>query len=991
MKYKITLLLFLAVFTFTNAQTIDATLVELNFREDSDPQKLTPFKSGFFFTATDGYFKKFGRELWYSNGTTKGTSMVKDIKPGQSSSNPSSLTVVENLLYFTAYDEHGTELWKSDGTEAGTSLVKDIKPNNTDEYNGPTELIGWKGKLYFNASNEFNGSELWTSDGTEAGTHMVKDINPKGNASPSNLFIFNNALYFIADDGVNGFELWISDGTESGTKMVKNISPNSSGLTFGNQFLILNNNFYFFANNTFNNYELWKSDGTESGTQMVKDINASNNSITTILKGVSLDNLIIFEVNDGINGSEIWKSDGTESGTMMVKNINNTATSSISYDNKFVVFNNEAYFLANDNVNGTEIWKTNGTASGTILLKDISEGPSSVWIEKIHVDKANNKLLFYSTSTNYPEKKLWVSDGTATGTFKLSDVQASNISGIEQSFVSVNNKTYLTGQTEKEGNELWSTDGTKSGTSFFADLNYSNSSYASKFTNVNGNLFFSANGKQSGNQLFKSDGTVLGTKMIKDINPGYNGMDNLSEMKAINGTLFFSGIDATHGYELWKSDGTENGTIMVKDINPGNKSSLQNYNDKQSFTVINNILYFSADNGLNGFELWRSDGTESGTYMIKDIATDRSSYPRSFTSLNNTIYFIANDLTGSALWTTDGTQSGTIKITNLNDMRVLQTVNNKLFIVAETSGTSYGPHDVWVSDGTASGTSHIKSFGDNIDSDIQITASLKNEIYFVARSPESYNKAVYKTDGTIGGTVLLFDGATHPISNLDINTILTCGEYVYFVIEDYLRIPRELWRTNGKITEQVANTETAVFTYIRGLTCFNKNLLYFLETFPHKVSMINDQLAQPVELDINLSNGQKFADNEGIEELGATDNTLYFRARTDISGNELYIAKINSPNLSTIDHNNIKNNDLKRVSVYPNPANKIINIKSFDNSEIVKFEIWDVNGKKIQEQFNEDLKGEIKYDVSWLHTGIYFMKVLLSDGKVNNVKIIINH
>jgi ELWxxDGT repeat protein len=996
MKYKFTLLFIITIFKFATAQTIDATLVELNFHEDSDPQNLTPFKSGFCFTATDGYFKKFGRELWYSNGTQKGTLMIKDILAGQNSSNPTSFVTINNLLYFTAYDGiHGAELWKSDGTPSGTSMVKDIKPSDNNEYNAPSNLVGYNGKLYFNANNGTNGYELWTSDGTESGTYMVKDINPSGDSSPNGMFVFNNELYFIANDGTNGFELWKSDGTESGTKMIKNINSNNSSLSNGNQFLIINDNFYFFASNGTNGSELWKSDGTESGTKIVKDIRTGANSSSNVLKGAVLNDIIIFEANDGVNGTEIWKSDGTESGTSMIKNFNNTNASSILYDNKYIKYKGEIYFLADDNVHGSEIWKTDGTPNGTTMLRDINNGSSSVWIVKFYVDNVNNKLLFFTTSTNSPNRTLWISDGTSNGTVELSDVRDSNISGLEESFVTINNLTILTGENNANGNELWITDGTITGTSLFADLNHSSSSNASKFTDVNGNLFFRARGKEYGSQLFKSDGTINGTQLIKDINPGYDYMDDLSDMKAISGTLFFSAVDGTHGYELWKSDGSESGTVMVKDIYPGNKSSMRNYNDKQPFTVLNNILYFYADDGLHGFELWRSDGTESGTYMIKDINISSeynySSYPREFVVLNNIIYFIAGDITGTALWKTDGTQAGTIKVKNLNDMRVLKALNNKLIIIAETSGTTYGPHDLWVSDGTTAGTNHIKTFGDNIDSDIRFTATLNNELYFVAKSPVSFRKAIYKTDGTVSGTVVLFDGATHStMPDLDIDDISTSGNYVYFIVQDYYKTSKELWRTNSKITEKIAGSNTPDFLYIRNLTNFKGNLLYLAESFPHKIWMINDNLDKPLELNINVLNSQNFQGYDSIEELGTSGNNLYFRARNDISGNELYTAKINTSLLNTSYHNSTEGSDTKRVIIYPNPTNKVVNIKSLDHSEIVKFELWDLAEKKIHEQLNEELKSEIKYDVSRLPIGIYFIKVKLSDGKINTIKIIIN-
>ncbi|OXA85586.1 ELWxxDGT repeat protein [Flavobacterium hibernum] len=996
MKYNFTLILIIAIFNFNTAQTIDANLVELNFHENSNPHNFTAAKSGFYFTATDGFLKKFGEELWYSDGTKQGTKMVKDIKSGQNSSNPRSLVYIYNTLYFTASDgKNGAELWKSDGTEAGTKMIKDIRLNNNndDYYDGPSNLLNLNGKLYFTATNDINGVELWTSNGAESGTYMIKDINPNGSSNPSGLFIFKNNLYFVADDGINGLQLWKSDGTEAGTKMMNKINPKESSFQFFNQFLVLNDHFYFFANSGKEGFELWKSDGTESGSTLVKDIRAGINSSSYSLKGGVANNLIIFEANDGINGSEMWKSDGTESGTSMIRNINKTSSNSLLYDSKFIEFNNEIYFVANDDVHGFEVWKTDGTSNGTILLKDINNGDSSSSVEQFYVDRVNNKLLFYATSTNYKEKKLWSSDGTLNGTIELADVKSSNNSGFVPSFVTINNITFFSGENETNGNEIWKTNGTVAGTSFFVDLNYSNSSSPSKFTEVNGDVFFKARGKEFGNQLFKSNGTISGTQLVKDINPGYDAIDNLSDMKVINGTLFFSAIDATHGYELWKSDGTEKGTVMVKDINPGGSSSLRNYNETQSFTVINDILYFSANDGVNGFELWRSDGTESGTYMIKDIkpttgiAFDGGS-PREFTLLNNTIYFIANDLIGTGIWSTNGTASGTIKIIDLNDVRTLRAVNNKLIIFASTGNNA--PDAVWISDGTKVGTHHLKTF--SVSSDIRYNATFNNELYFVATSPESFNKALYKTDGTIAGTILLFDGATHPtLQNLSIKNILTCGSYVYFAIQDYFGSNKELWRTNGKTTEKIVGQDSKDLVSIKDLTCYNDNILYLAELFARKIWLINDNLSKPLDLNINVLNGPNFEENNSIYELGATSNNLYFQGRNDLSGNELYITKINSSSLGISDHINLENNNLKRITVYPNPANKLVNIKSLDHSEITKFELWDFSGKKIYTELNEDLKNEVKFDVSKLSAGIYFIKVTLSDGKISNAKVFVNH
>ncbi len=115
----------------------------------------------------------------------------------------------------------------------------------------------------------------------------------------------------------------------------------------------------------------------------------------------------------------------------------------------------------------------------------------------------------------------------------------------------------------------------------------------------------------------------------------------------VNGTLFFRAYDAAHGLELWKSDGTEAGTVLVKDIVPGTDHS-----SPYELTDVNGTLFFLAYDAAHGHELWKSDGTEAGTVLVKDIVPGTaSSYPYSLTDVNGTLFFIANDGTGNShLW-----------------------------------------------------------------------------------------------------------------------------------------------------------------------------------------------------------------------------------------------------------------------------------------------------------------------------------------------------
>jgi ELWxxDGT repeat protein len=100
-------------------------------------------------------------------------------------------------------------LWQSDGTSAGTTLVKDIRSGNSGS--APRYLTNVNGKLFFTAIDGVSGFELWKSDGTSAGTTLVKDIRSGGNtssSSPGSLTNVNGTLFISATDGTNGYELW---------------------------------------------------------------------------------------------------------------------------------------------------------------------------------------------------------------------------------------------------------------------------------------------------------------------------------------------------------------------------------------------------------------------------------------------------------------------------------------------------------------------------------------------------------------------------------------------------------------------------------------------------------------------------------------------------------------------------------------------------------------------------------------------------------------
>jgi ELWxxDGT repeat protein len=345
----------------TKAGTVPVIPDEIN------PSFLTNFNGTLFFSANDGIS---GTELWKSNGTPGGTMMVKDINtvPGNSS-NPSSLAVLNGTLFFSATDgtaggDHGQELWQSDGSPDGTTMVADINPGTAGS--NPFSLTSVDGTLYFDASDGTSGVEPWRSNGgplVPGSTERVDDINPgPGSSFPAldgqGAYVgLNGTVFFRADDGTNGAELWKTTGGlgTPGAQLVADINP--TGDSFPGELTAFNGALYFRALENVHGFELWKTNGGPlgpGGTELAADINPGAGS--SIPQGFTKWNgKLFFNATGATTGSELWSSGGDQATTSLVSDVNPGA-GNFSPQNITAVGNN-LFFWGDDGTNGNELWK----------------------------------------------------------------------------------------------------------------------------------------------------------------------------------------------------------------------------------------------------------------------------------------------------------------------------------------------------------------------------------------------------------------------------------------------------------------------------------------------------------------------------------------------------------------------------------------------------------------------------------------------------------
>jgi len=763
------------------------------------PQRMVVQQNLLYFAADDGLL---GLELWRTDGTPAGTSLVADIAPGSQGSYPTSLLSFGTELLFraTTFDE-GAELWKTDGTSAGTLLIKDVYPGPDSSYASPEGVLG--SLVLLSAYTADHGWEYWVTDGTADGTQLLKDIAPSaldsiggfGNAIPERLWIDGTTAYFSASaDGVHK-ALWRSDGTEVGTTLLEATSgvPQDPA-----DFASLGGAVYFGAFTAAEGRELWRTDGTPGATSLVEDIapgtawlsptqllsdgtriyfdalghlwsssGVSGGSAEIDLQGAEIDfrslsygtisqGKVFFTAFDGAHGNELWSSEGTSASTQRVLDLMPGSDGAMfpGVFSRLTPTSLGAAYFALAPISGWSLWESDGTANGTEMVADLDTQASSVAPYLPLTPSQPPGLIYFGADDVDHGLEPWMSDGTNSGTVMLANIRPDPQPFTARiPFVATSHGAVF--PVGKDGNTitedaLWSTDGSPGGTQLLFPLtNYPQLAQVGDRALV-----------ADGASLFATDGTGPGTSTLM---PGAATLGP----QAVGGA-FFSRLEGNQP-ELWYTDGTAAGTHLTGDLTPSLSEPLLLAGNSTQ-------LFLYTEHPTAGFELWRSDGGV-GTVLVKDILPGLDSsfvapFPDVFTNqyigyypswamAGSNLLFLANDGTnGRELWRSDGEEFGTSLAFDTapgpssTDLRWLTGVGSRVYFALDDGVSG---RELWTSDGTTQGSHLVKDIAPGPESSMpQSIVGVEGQAYFAAWTA-SHGLELWRSNGTEAGTQLVAD------------------------------------------------------------------------------------------------------------------------------------------------------------------------------------------------------------------------------------------
>jgi ELWxxDGT repeat protein len=842
-----------------------------------------------------------GTELWTSDGTSAGTEILRDLCPGSCNVSPGLYGALGKVMLFAIQGDNGqVQLWRSDGTRPGTFALTGPGVNifTLTAQDVPHSAF-FHGALYFSGcpvpTVPDQACDLWKSDGTVAGTQLVHH-------SPHVvdwMFVVGDRLYFLKS-GSSGSELWRTDGTAHGTVQLRQFSdgPNQAP-----QAVATAGGRLFFLARDAGNEEVWTSDGTAAGTRQLTSFPGDNPfGSATWLKPEG--NRVYFLADDGAHGMEIWRSDGTATGTARVTDLVNDAPFINFGPDVLTEVGGVVLFRAFDPRSPAPLWTSTGTPESTAPFAYCSSCQLDPYTGLI---EAAGKAFFLTSSISSAQQ-LAVTDGTAAGSRAFNLCSGCSVDTFQPWQGGV---LFLTGRSP-EDKQIWFSDGTAAGTKPYTNLPLGVTNFRLEVVGIGANLYFLITDGAPG--LWERDAagktrqvsafpipqpssepghlTPLGNRLVFNAWDGISlpglwtsagtpettapvsvpGVDwnDATDLVPAAGLLFFQVRPSVNDHQLWRTDGTAAGTFLLAQLT--DQAVLVPYQGK---------LYYFVDG-----QIWRSDGTAQGTVKTGDFPASLISVDEAAPGPNGIYLKTVTDPYHSDFWFTDGTSAGTRQLTHLNVNGVAGWPPHFTVFGGNVYFTWIDGH-LWKTNGTAAGTVPLGSFptGDLVT---QI-APLGGALYFFTSgfSGES-SVRLWRTDGTDAGTVQVREFAFEDVFGLPLQLVPFAGK-LYFNVDDGVH-GTELWSSDGTAAGTALVRD--IYPGRRGsqpthLTVAGGRLFFVAGDDVHGVELWqSDGTAAGTRLVQDIA-PQAFSSNP--DQLTVAGDKLYFTADDGVRGREVWV------------------------------------------------------------------------------------------------------
>jgi ELWxxDGT repeat protein len=579
----------------------------------------------------------------------------------------------------------------------------------------------------------------------------------------------------------------------------------------------------------------------------------------------------------------------------VLKDIHTGVNSSGSSPSNFTNVGGTIFFTATDPERGTELWKTDGTTGGTVVVKDINQGSGSSSPSYL---TAIGSTVYFAASDGINGTELWKSDGTSAGTTMVKDIYSGSSSSSPQYIIAVGSNLYFSADNGSNGRELWKSDGTLANTAMLTEI-YAGSTGSNPvyLTNANGTVYFRATHPSYGTELFKTTGGA--PSLVEDIYAGASNNSNPFNLIALNSAsssiIFFSAYTAASGQELWRSDGTLAGTYVVDiyytfSIFSCGLSLCVDYDYTGSsspdyFATTGTNIFFAATSSTTGREVYRHDGTT--LTLVDDEVAGGDLSPLYLTNANGTIYF--SGISGGDRELYKATTSAVTLVSNINagtdsNPSDFEAVGSTIFFSA-----THATDGIELYSYNGSSLSYVWNINPGVSSSSPTNKAYLGGLLYLSANHDTYGRELWLYNGSTSLTPLKdINGGTEDGSPA---YLFNTGTTIYFQATTS-STGAELWKTDGTTAGTVAVADINAGTSGSGpypIFGFTNSLIHFGAYTPAKGTefyVSNGSSGNAVLREINTTT--ETGSDPGYYGYATLGNDVYFTAYHPTYGYELW-------------------------------------------------------------------------------------------------------